>query len=544
MLRLASIFAVSVPVACGMACLLIDAEARAIDGQYPLAGTCEYPTEVMVQSIPSPDHPVPELASAEFALCSGAYLGTDGSNSDGVFITAGHCVAHMDWVTVSFGEELGSSSYTANASCTLYPDGEWVDKGTVTSSWVFTGVDLAVCTLDDGGPDLLLAPVLIPDSCENAYVREQLFSGGSPYGVPAEFVGNGLEGSAGSTTGRKRHATGRVQYEFFDTATNSLRVNSLQPGQEADGNSAAIAVRPGDSGGPLYFEMANGTARIIGINVQTDRRNENLNGAGEKIRFTVESTPVPRYNHWIETTAGAGDITPCFDYVSGEWVQNAPAFCYATYDQHLGANGSSWATDCLDVGNHSYGECAGWIPSGSPDKGTAPTDAEVLLEFLLTADPDASTRHFGGVPQLPLFVGTLGDDAITELDRSGNQVMTGVGHDRVFTGTGPDEIHGGSGNDLLFGAEGDDTFVPGRGADYIEAGPGDDVIVISGTCEIEYGELYDGGPGYDVIHAPLGRQDLKDLGVDLVSVEEVILNHPSADSLLCSSDTPTEVYYE
>jgi hypothetical protein len=156
-----------------------------------------------------------------------------------------------------------------------------------------------------------------------------------------------------------------------------------------------------------------------------------------------------------------------------------------------------------------------------------------MIEFF-HAGPDATPTPVGGILQMPQWTGTSGDDTLTDPNRAGSELIAGVGDDVIFAGAGADEAHGGAGDDLLYGGSEDDVLVPGFGFDFVYGEGGDDTILISGTCELESGEVVDGGPGYDVLYSPISSNALAQAGVSVISIEEIILTHPQSEAYTCT----------
>jgi hypothetical protein len=132
--------------------------------------------------------------------------------------------------------------------------------------------------------------------------------------------------------------------------------------------------------------------------------------------------------------------------------------------------------------------------------------------------------------------GGLDDDYLD--GGAGHDVLFGGGGNDVLAGgEGDDYLHGGGGNDTLRGGPGNDRLVGGPGVDLIYGEDGDDTIVIQHACELESGDLIDGGPGHDVLISPLSEPELRALGVRLVSIEEVRITG-SAGERVCRTHAP------
>ena len=101
-------------------------------------------------------------------------------------------------------------------------------------------------------------------------------------------------------------------------------------------------------------------------------------------------------------------------------------------------------------------------------------------------------------------------------------LIGGQGDDELAGGEGLDWISGGAGNDTIRGGAGNDVIHPGMGRDDSRGGEGDDTFTVHGECEIEPGEVIDGGAGEDKLVSSLTEQELIERGVKLVSIENFV----------------------
>lgn len=375
---------------------------------------------------------------------------------------------------------------------------------------------------------------MVPNGCESQYLRDELFGpGASFYGVDIEYVGSGREGlPEDAPVGTKRFAPGQALYEDYGLG-DEITILGLQPDQEAGENAAAIAVRPGDSGGVQAFALANGSRRVIGIPVHIDRSKPNLgDGLNEVFRKVTRSTPAPRYLKWLEDASGH-DITPCHSWAGGKWNWSGPASCGSSFDTSPETGGSSWP-GCTSTTNSTTTECSGWFPSG-PDTETAPSEADVLLDFAANGDVSPTSWMFGK-NKLAQWTGTIAADSLTSTTRDANEVFGGRGNDALFVGSGADEVHGGVGNDLIYGGAEPDVIVPGRGLDLVYGEGGNDKIIIAGACELVSGEVINGGNGTDTLYSPLTSAGLASLGVTVTSIESIVINHAALEQEACAGD--------
>jgi Ca2+-binding RTX toxin-like protein len=122
-----------------------------------------------------------------------------------------------------------------------------------------------------------------------------------------------------------------------------------------------------------------------------------------------------------------------------------------------------------------------------------------------------------------VIVGNAGNDLIqqagplTELRAFG-----GAGNDVITAGTGAATVlYGNAGDDIITGGYGPDSVVPGPGRDLLSLGLGDDSARIYDVCEIEPGELLNGGLGNDTLTIPITLDALRALGVIVIGFENV-----------------------
>lgn len=309
-------------------------------------GSCQFPTAVRMPR------------------CSGVYMG------QGLVITAGHCIDNVIEGTsrAHFGEDDSDPAFSAVIeSCTAHPDG-----GPDGDS--YDGVDLGFCILDDsdGLPEIPIVPAMIPTGCERDWLSHQVNGlGGHPLvtsvgsGCPDYYVN-------GSTTcgidGVKRYLPlqliGQTSYNGSSTKLELERWGDL-----------TVGILDGDSGGPVFDVMPDGTWRLIGVHHGTN--------VALKAGF---AEAVPPYLHWIESASGR-DITPCHEFSNGEWSTSGT--CAGQLPKDTEEAGASWVSGCpsaMGGGNVgiSTNFCPGW-PSRPGDKavgaaGGASLDPDLFLE--------------------------------------------------------------------------------------------------------------------------------------------------------------------
>ena len=139
---------------------------------------------------------------------------------------------------------------------------------------------------------------------------------------------------------------------------------------------------------------------------------------------------------------------------------------------------------------------------------------------------DGSDELRGG-PGPDVLEGGAGDD----------RLLGGAGLDGLLGGGGDDALDGGLGPDILKGGAGDDVLWPGPGRDLVWAGAGDDRVEVFASCELAWGEVLAGGPGYDVLVLPVPLAQAQAQGVQVWGFEEVLVEpHPCRSS--CAGAVP------
>ncbi len=141
-----------------------------------------------------------------------------------------------------------------------------------------------------------------------------------------------------------------------------------------------------------------------------------------------------------------------------------------------------------------------------------------LVPLVGTAGPDLLVSGNGG----QCILGGGGSDQVD--GRNGaDQVFGGLGNDHILGSNGRDELDGGPGDDIIEGGLGDDVLIGASGRDELRGGHGDDVLRVRASCEVESGEVLDGGSGFDRLESPLSIEELTALGVVVISIEQFVL---------------------
>ncbi|HEY8514503.1 MAG TPA: trypsin-like serine protease [Candidatus Binatia bacterium] len=244
--------------------------------------TCEFPSVVSVA-----------------AQCTGVYVG------HGMILTAAHCTDDVreGRSRVFFGEDIAVPAFaTRIARCVRHPDGEFARN--LLGEDMYEGVDLAFCLLDDSAPlpDVPIVPPMLPIGCERDWLAQQVVGHTAwltavGFGCAEQDDGSGKPCDAGV----KRHVAVQLVRQL-DYAGSPTKLELQRDGSE---NTALMA---GDSGGPYFARLPDGTWRLVGLH----------HGANAGVAGAFVESVAP-YVHWIEAASGI-DITPCHDFVDGTWV--------------------------------------------------------------------------------------------------------------------------------------------------------------------------------------------------------------------------------
>ncbi|HTE55511.1 MAG TPA: trypsin-like serine protease [Kofleriaceae bacterium] len=270
--------------------LLAAAAAMALlAGRVTLAWSAPAPPIVGGKRARLCDWPSVVLLEHDGLLCTGTLV------SSRIVLYAAHC--GIDFTQVTLGEALGVGRYAPIKRCEQYSPGERVNP-----------TDFAYCELARPINGVPVAPVLY--GCE----ADELTAGRD-----VTIVGFGEDDD--SLSGQKRYA---------DTIYQGVEDRGVEAGMLMVGGEG-IGASFGDSGGPAFVQLDDGSWRAIGI----------VSGGPEPgmpvyyvdMRTTVE---------WVERTSGY-DITPCHA-VDGTWE---PGFeCGGFASQPLA--GGTWDAQCSE----------------------------------------------------------------------------------------------------------------------------------------------------------------------------------------------------
>src|SRR5262245_31829305 len=252
--------------------------------------------------------PVPELAQTQRPIVGGQVVSTcqwptavalslDGCSATLVHprlvTTAAHCIAAGSSGSIRFGETR-SGGRTIPVQCTASNEG-----------------DIAFWVLDQEVTDVPIVPGLI--GCETDILRR---------GQSVTLVGYGSTSSGGPGFGTKRSV---------DVMVNSVGSDYVDLG------TPQIGACHGDSGGPAYVKLADGTWRVFGAT-------SGPGFPGDDCASSTIYTLITHYVPWIEQTSGI-DITPCTD-ANGTW--NPGPGC-THFPMNPDQGGGSWSSGCANT---------------------------------------------------------------------------------------------------------------------------------------------------------------------------------------------------
>lgn len=254
-------------------------------------GTCEWPTAVYIND------------------CTGTLV------HPSVVVFAAHCVAFGGQPNqVKLGENHMQPARTVGVdSCAAHPQWQNVAPGDNAS-------DIAFCRLSTPVDDVPIVPILM--GCETEALQP---------GAPVTLVGFG-EADDGLGYGPKRKVVTDLQMVGNDAAWIG-----------GGGKSSCY----GDSGGPAYIQLDDGSWRVFGA---TSGSATNDPGCGQTGIWTL----IHVYAPWIENTSGI-DITPCHD-ADGTWN---PSEACAAFPMAPGAGGGTWAAGCSGGEQSGIGQTCG-----------------------------------------------------------------------------------------------------------------------------------------------------------------------------------------
>lgn len=284
------------------------------------------------------DWPSAVLLERDGIICTGTLV------SSRIVLYAAHC--GIDFTEVILGEAYGIGRYAPIARCEQYSPGDSVNP-----------TDFAYCELARPINGVPIAPVLY--GCEGDVLTP---------GRAVTIVGFGEDDDF--LSGRKRYA---------ETTYNGVEDRGVEAGMlmvGGDGISASF----GDSGGPAFVRMDDGSWRATGI----------VSGgpaAGQAVYYVDMRTTV----EWVERRSGH-DITPCHG-AGGTWEPGFECGGFATAP----TAGGTWDRQCseqdpLSERSAACGESHAADPE-PPEVAIASPEADAVLDDVpvtVTIDVEAS----------------------------------------------------------------------------------------------------------------------------------------------------------
>jgi hypothetical protein len=280
-------------------------EQAVVGGQE--ANACQFPAAGMV------------LLSG--GLCTGTLV------HPRLVIFAAHCQLAGSVRSIYFGENAATPARKAEVeTCNFYPN----FKANVN--------DVAYCVLKEEIKDIPIAPVLM--GCETSVLQK---------GRTVDMVGFGITSMKQPRSyGIKRWAA----VPLLNTPTATTNIAQV-------GNSTSNGCE-GDSGGPIYVRLDDGTWRTAGVASTTA-----VDTTDPECVYPTNYVLVNRWIDWIEKDSRV-DITPCHDS-DGTWNPSPECGQFATTTD---ATTGTWETGCSAPGAVS----AGATVTCGPAYGTPPGD--------------------------------------------------------------------------------------------------------------------------------------------------------------------------
>jgi MYXO-CTERM domain-containing protein len=276
-----------------------------------LATECQFPTTVLLNG------------------CSGTLV------NPLIVTTAGHCGTNHK--TATFGETRTRPARQVKIEyCRTFSNASARDAGVTVGT---TLRDWAYCKLAEPVNDVPIVPILM--GCETDILKP---------GQKVVVAGFGETEANQGGFGTKR---------WVETTVN--RVDSGR-GIQVGGMGKAPCF--GDSGGPAFVKLADGTWRVFGVD---SSGLDSGCAAGDLMALIHKGVG------WIEQTSGI-DITPCHD-ADGTWH---PSAACGHFPMAPDSDGRTWAQGCaepvLSPPSMTCGAASGEMPPTS-DAASAPADA-------------------------------------------------------------------------------------------------------------------------------------------------------------------------
>lgn len=371
--------------------------ARAASALAEAPATCSWPTAVALRD------------AYGRVFCSGTLVHAQ------LVLIAAHCLDHQVTEDVVFGEDARQPRrVVAVDSCRAHPDYDGSSEP--------LGYDVGYCRLGESVDDVPIIPPAV--GCEAAQLFEGDRVASVGFGATSARLGDDGAWQAVRGIGLKRVATLEVESD------DGREFTTLGRGQ---------GPCPGDSGGPSFARMHDGSWRVVGLSsrLHPDSPLDEASDCGYGAVHTRLDAVVP----WIEDDAGL-DITPCHDgdglwaptHACGElpaepgdglrfrngWVQGCSG---GPTTDALSTCGEPWTTrthypqaERVDDEPESRKRTDGDAASGSSSGGEAfvddvafdKTEGESIATPTLSGPPEAGCRLSGGRPSSMSAIWLLG----------------------------------------------------------------------------------------------------------------------------------------
>ncbi len=259
-----------------------------------------------------------------------------------IVMTAAHCVDGQTPANVLFGERVPAPATVASVvGCEIHP--EYVQVGSdELNPW-----DLAYCELAADAPAVPIVPALMGCEAEELTVDAEV-----------TLVGFGFDDEQNLSGNVQKRVTVNVVQEVDEVANDLILLG-------VDDSSACF----GDSGGPAYMQLSDGTWRVVGI---TSEPHPDVMGQPLVCGYGVIYDLVHLEMGWFEESSGY-DLTPCFD-ADGTWNPNEDCGGFPTDLE----DGGDWGGACATRSRSGLSATCGdpFVAVGTSTGGETDTDTD------------------------------------------------------------------------------------------------------------------------------------------------------------------------